>query len=161
MADRSPRHPVQRIAVRIRVGEDLMAASDDPLFLGLRGPEGREFRLQPAKGRALRRGAEDHYVLGAPDDPETNVEHPSLNDPSEPPIDADDIASAYLRKGFEPLPNVRGLAEMDDRVEIEHVEVEITAAGEPVPRRFARRGPIWLGLVAGLHFEIPPADREA
>jgi hypothetical protein len=161
VAERSPRHPVQRIAVRIRVGHDLMAATDDPIFLGLSGPAGREFRLKPARGRALRRGAEDRYVLGAPDDPETNVEHPAFNDPGQPPIDADDIASAYLRKGFEPVPNVRALAEMDDRLEIEHVEVEISAAGEPKPRRFARRGPIWLGLVAGLRLEIPPADSEA
>jgi hypothetical protein len=161
VAERSPRHPVQRIAVRIRVGQDLMAASDDPIFLGLRGRAGREFRLKPVRGRALRRGSEDHYVLGAPDDPETNVEHPALNDPSQPPMDADDIAGAYLRKGFEPVPNVRALAEMDDRVEIAHIEVEVSAAGEPKPRRFERRGPIWLGLVAGLHLEIPPADPEA
>ena len=39
-----------RIVVRIRVGSDRMAASDDPLFLGLEAPEGREFRLAAAHG---------------------------------------------------------------------------------------------------------------
>ena len=66
--------PIIRIEVRVKVGDSLMAASDDPLFLGLRGPEGREFRLVLAHGRTLRRGADDTFVLGAPDAAETNVE---------------------------------------------------------------------------------------
>ncbi len=161
MADeRAPRHAVRRIEVRIRVGQDLLAATDDPLYLGLRGRAGREFRLKPVKGRALRRGGEDRFVLGPPDDPETNVEHPALNDPTHPPLDADEVVSAYLRKGFEPVPNVRALGEMDDRVEVAEVEVELATEGEPKPRRFLRRGPFWLGLVSGLVLEIPPADAE-
>ena len=43
-ASSAPR-PAEKIVVRIRVGSDLMAASDDPLFLRLGGPAGREFRL--------------------------------------------------------------------------------------------------------------------
>ena len=39
--------------------------------------------------------------------------------------------------------------------------VEVSTEGEPKPRRFARKGPIWLGLVAGLRLEIPSADPEA
>lgn len=159
--ERSPKHSVQRIIVRVRVSQDLMAASDDPLFFGLRGACGREFRLQPARGRALRRGSEDCFVLGAPDDPETNVEHAEFNDPTNPALDAEEITGAYLLKGFEPIPNVRALGEMDDRLGLDHVEVEVSAEGESGPRRFARKGPIWLGLVSGLLLEIPPADPEA
>lgn len=146
---------VTRIRVRLLVGDSLMAASDDPLFLGIRGPHGREFRLDFAHGRPLRRGGEDVFVLGAPDDPETNVAHPDLNDPTRPSIDPAGITSGYLRKGFEPIPNVRAMGEMDDRLELLEVEISVDGAG-PKPRRFARTGPVWLGLVAGLHLEVPP-----
>lgn len=149
---------IVRIGVRIQVGSHLMAASDDPLFLGLRGPAGREFRLLLAAGRSLRRGSEDHFVVGAPDDPDTNLEHPELNDPTAPPLRAEDVAGVYLRKGFEPIPNVRGRGEMDDRVEVALAEVEIEVQGRPKALRFARRGPLWLGLAAGLELEIPRAD---
>jgi hypothetical protein len=139
-----------------------MAASDDPLFLGLRGPAGREFRLALAKGKghALRRGSEDRFVLGAPDDPATNVNHAEFNDPTAPGIDAEGIETLYLRKGFEPIPNVRAFGEMDDRLEILEAEVEIYTRGGPKPIRFARTGPVWLGLVAGLRFEIPRTHDE-
>ncbi|MEE9606431.1 MAG: hypothetical protein V3U03_01730 [Myxococcota bacterium] len=147
--------PVVRIRVRIQVGDSLMAASDDPLFLGLRGSSGREFRLHPARGRSLRRGADDHYVLGAPDDSETNVAHPELNDPTAPPLDAASVEGVFLRKGTEPIPNVRALGEMDDRLEIAEAEVEIHSEGQPKALRFARSGPIWLGLVCGQSVEIP------
>ena len=158
MAEESKvRHPVVRIDVRIQVGADRMAATDDPLFLGLRGPAGREFRLSPAKGHALRRGKEDHYVLAAAEAPETNVEHPNFNDPTQPALAAGGVAGVYLRKGLEPIPNVRALGEMDDRLEVEAVTVEVAAEGLAEPLRFARRGPIWLGLVSGLFLEIPPA----
>lgn len=160
-ADQSQQRPVRRIEVRIRVGGDLLAASDDPLFFGVRGPQGREFRLQLAHGRSLRRSSDDRFVLGAPDDPETNVAHPELNDPTCPALDAGKVHSVYLRKGFEPVPNVRGLGEMDDRLEVEHVEVDIIAEGEERPQRFARGGPLWLGLVAGLLFEIEVATTES
>jgi hypothetical protein len=152
---------VLRIEVRIRVGNDRLAASDDPLFFGVRGRGGREFRLQPSRGRAFRRGSEDHFVLGAPDDPRTNVEHPDLNDPTRPALDAADIPSVYVRKGFEPVPNVRAMGEMDDRLGLAHVEVHIVGRDEAGPQRFARGGPIWLGLVSGLLLEIPPAPPEA
>jgi hypothetical protein len=147
-----------RIRVRIKVGESRMAGSDDPLYLGLHGPGGREFRLELQKGHARRRGHEDVYVLGQPDDPEANVEHPELNDPSSPPIDAASITGAYLRKGFEPIPNVRGIGEMDDRIEITEAEVEIESEGATKAMRFQRTGPIWLGLVAGVRFELPRCD---
>lgn len=152
---------IARIGVRIQVGSHLMAASDDPLFLGLRGPAGREFRLKLAHGRALRRGGEDRFVIGAPDDPATNLAHPELNDPTRPALIAADVQGAYLRKGFEPIPNVRGHGEMDDRLEVIGVEVEIEIEGAPKALRFERHGPIWLGLLAGLHLEIPRADADA
>jgi len=147
-----------RIRVRLVVGESRMAASDDPLFLGLAGPCGREFRLELAKGHARRRGHEDIYVLGKPDDPDTNVAHPEFNDPTTPPIDAKSIASVYLRKGFEPIPNVRGIGELDDRLEIVDAEVELESEGSAKAARFSRSGPIWLGLVAGLRFELPRSE---
>ncbi len=159
MAENSPtRHPVVRIEVRIQVGPNLMSGTDDPLFLGLRGSEGREFRLKLTGGGSLRRGREGRVVFGAPEDPATNAEMPELNDPTRPTLDANAISAIYLRKGLEPIPNVRGLGEMDDRLELEAVAVEISVADEPKPRRFARRGPIWLGLVCGLLLEIPSID---
>ena len=159
MAENSPtRHPVVRIEVRIQVGPNLMSGTDDPLFLGLRGTAGREFRLQLAGDGSLRRGREGRVVFGAPKDPATNAEMPELNDPTRPTLDADGISGVYLRKGLEPIPNVRGLGEMDDRLEVEAVEVEISVVDEPKPRRFARSGPIWLGLVCGLLLEIPSVD---
>jgi hypothetical protein len=150
--------PIQRIILRIQVGEHRQSGSDDPLFLSLRGPSGREFRLLHKHGKTLRRGQEDRFVFGAPDDPETNVAHPELNDPNALPLDAAGITSVFIRKGFEPIPNVRGVGEMDDRLEIIEIEIEFHIAGRPKPIRHLRRGPIWLGLVSGLRFEIPPAE---
>lgn len=147
-----------RIRVRLKIGESRMAASDDPLYLGLHGPSGREFRLELQSGHARRRGGEDVYVLGQPDDPETNVEHPELNDPTSPPIDATSLTGAYLRKGFDPIPNVRGVGELDDRIEVAEAEVEIESEGAPKALRFRRSGPIWLGLVAGVRFELPRCE---
>ena len=100
--DSATRHPVVRIEVRIQVGPNLMSGTDDPLFLGLRGAEGREFRLNLAGAGSLSRGQEGHFVLGAPGDPAVNVDQPELNDPTSPALDADGISSVYLRKGFEP-----------------------------------------------------------
>jgi hypothetical protein len=151
------RHPVRRIEVRIQVGPHLMAGTDDPLFLGLRGPAGREFRMRPAQGRALRRGSEDHFVFGAAADPDVNVDFPALNDPTQPALDADQIEGVYLRKGLDPIPNVRALGEMDDRLEVAEIEVSVVAEGDAGPRRYARSGPFWLGLVSGLLLEIPRA----
>lgn len=147
--------PIARIHVRLRVGESLMAASDDPIFLGIRGGCGREFRLQLGKGRSLRRGHEDHYVLGPADDKTTNIQHAEFNDPTAPPLDADSVTSLYLRKGFEPIPNVRAMGEMDDRLEVLEAEGEIEVEGRAEPLRFHRRGPLWLGLVSGLRLELP------
>jgi len=156
--DSATRNPVARIEVRIQVGPNLMSGTDDPLFLGLLGPQSREFRLNLAGGGTLRRGQEVRFVLGAPNDPAANVEQPELNDPTSPTLDAGGISGVYLRKGFEPIPNVRGFGEMDDRVEVEAVAVEISCANEAKPRRFERRGPIWLGLVCGLRLGIPSID---
>ncbi len=150
---------VSKIVVRTRVGKDLMAASDDPVFLRLEGPSGREFRLQLAQGKSFRKGAEDVFVLAAPDDPDANVQHPELNDPTAPPIDAAGVSRVALRKGLEPIPNVRGLGEMDDRLQLVDVEVEIHAGGRPKPLRFTRRGPIWLGLVCGLSVDLAPIEQ--
>jgi hypothetical protein len=157
----SIRHPVSRIGVRLVVGAHLLSGSDDPLYLGLCGPAGREFRLAPERGSALRRGHEDYFVLGASDDKQTNVAHAELNDPTHPPMDAESITGVYLRKGLEPIPNVRGLGEMDDRLELDEVEVEIHADGRAHALRFLRTGPLWLGLVCGLQLEIPFVDEGA
>ncbi len=75
-AQSEPTSPVTRITVRIAVGEHKLAACDDPVFLGLGGPVGREFRLDVASGRALRRGKEDFYVLAGKDDADTHVAFP-------------------------------------------------------------------------------------
>jgi hypothetical protein len=150
--------PIQRIVTRIRVGEHILSASDDPIFLGLRGPAGREFRLAYKHGKSFQRGGEDRFVLGDPGDPETNVAHPELNDPTSPVLDAAGISSIFLRKGFDPIPNVRAVGEMDDRLEIVEADVEIQVEGRPKPIRHQRRGPVWLGLVCGLCFELPPAE---
>ena len=149
------RHPVTQIGVRLLVGSSLLSASDDPLFLGLRGPGGREFRLAMARGPFLRRGREDLFLLGAADDPDSNVAHPELNDPTSPAIDVSTIEGFYLRKGLDPIPNVRALGELDDRLEIVEVAIEVHAESWPKALRFERSGPIWLGLVCGLSLEIP------
>ena len=75
-----------------------------------------------------------------------------------PTLDAAAITACYLRKDSEPIPNVRGLGEMDDRIEIVDVEIRVYATGLDEPRRFARQGPIWLGLVSGTLFEVPAVD---
>jgi len=154
----TPAQPILRMTLRIQIGESRMSGSDDPLFLGLHGPDGREFRIRFARGASLRRGAEEHYGFGPAEDADTNVAHPEFNDPSSPPIDAARVQGVYLRKGFEPVPNVRGMGEMDDRLEVVEVELALHAAGRPKPLRFLRRGPIWLGLVSGLRLDLPRID---
>ena len=156
--DPGARRPVTQIGVRVLVGNNLLSASDDPLFLGVRGRDGREFRLAFHRGPFLRRGHEDSFVLGAADDPDTNVASPELNDPTSPAIDAASIESVYIRKGLSPIPNVRALGELDDRIEILEVGVEIHALGQGKPLRFERSGPIWLGLVCGLQVEVARVD---
>ena len=149
---RAIRSPVRFIEVRLRIGDSLLAASEDPLFLGVTGPGGREFRLLLAHGKSLRRKAEDRYVLGPSGNGDTNVEHPELNDPTLPALDADDVTGAYLRKGLDPIPNVRAVGELDDRLEL--VEVEVTIHCEGTALRYFRAGPIWLGLVTGMQIEL-------
>lgn len=151
-------HPVAQIAVRLLVGSNRLSASDDPVYLGIGGPQGREFRLALARGQYLRRGQEDVFRFGAAGDPAVNVAHAELNDPTDPAIDAAAITEVYLRKGLDPIPNVRALGELDDRLEIAEVEIELHVQGEPKPRRFARGGPIWLGLVCGLQLSVPRVD---
>ncbi len=151
-ADRS----IVRIVVEMRVGADRMAATDDPVFLGLRGPSGREFRLAVAKGKSLRRKGEDEFVFGAQDDGRVNVAEPQLNDPTQPMIDGDGVASAYIIKRLDAFPNVRGVGELDDRLQLESATVSLEFADGSV-RRFHREGPIWLGLTCGLRFDLPPA----
>lgn len=150
--------PLRRIVVSVQVGSDRLAASDDPVFLGLRGPQGREFRLAPAKGKAWRRGEKQTFVLGGPGDPDTNVERPELNDPAAPPIDLLGVEGVYVRKGLDPIPNVRGHGELDDRIQMEWIEVELHGPGGGEPLRFARRGPFWLGLVCGLFIQLAPLE---
>ncbi len=161
VSDAAIRYPVERIEVRIQVGDDRMAATDDPVFLGLRGAAGREFRLQMVRGPGFRRGSDTSFVLASAGAPDTNVAHAELNDPTAPALCADAIESCYVRKGSEPLPNVRGLGEMDDRIQILRVEVDLQAGGLAQPRRFVRQGPFWLGLVSGTVVEVPAADDEA
>ena len=45
---------------------------------------------------------------------------------------------------------------LDDRLEIVEAEVTIHCLGGP--RRFARLGPLWLGLVAGMQIELARVD---
>ncbi len=156
--DAAVRSLIRRIVVRITVGTDRMAASDDPLFLELQGPGGREFRLAPASGKALRRGAQDEFVLAGAADPDTNVAHAELNDPSTPPLDVSEITGVCLRKGMEPIPNVRGFGEMDDRLQVVAASVEFHVGDETGPRRFVREGPVWLGLVCGQRLSLLPAE---
>ena len=150
-----PKRLVTRIHVRLRIGDSLLAATDDPVFLALGGPAGREFRIKLAKGQSLRRGGDEHFVFAPPEDRETNVANPELNDPTTPALDAEAIESVALYKSFEPIPNVRAFGELDDRLEIARAEVAIHVQGQSEPQRFARAGPIWLGLVSGLRFELP------
>lgn len=157
--DAAPRAPIRRIVVRVLVGDDRMAGSDDPLFLELVGPGGREFRLDLAHGKSLRRGAQDEFVLAGPSDADTNVAHPDLNDPTAPPLDASLVVGVCLRKGMEPIPNVRGFGEMDDRVQLLAVSVDLHVDGEAEPRRFERKGPVWMGLVCGQRLPLAPAAR--
>jgi len=153
--DAAPRAPIRRIVVHVQVGTDRMAATDDPLFLELVGPHGREFRLQPARGGAFRRGSRDVFVLGGKDDPDTNVRNPELNDPRTPAIDASLVQCACVRKGTEPIPNVRGFGEMDDRVQLMDVRVELHLEGDAEPRVYQRQGPFWLGIVCGQRVYLP------
>ncbi|NNL65748.1 MAG: hypothetical protein HKP30_05860 [Myxococcales bacterium] len=151
--------PVTRIVLRLQMGSDRMAATDDPVFLGLRGPDGREFRVAPAHGKALRRGGDEQFVFGAPDDGETNVAEPALNDPNAPALDAARIQGLYLRKRQDAFPNVRGMGELDDRLQVEAVEATLECA-DGSTHRYARRGPIWLGLTSGLSIELAPAGSD-
>ncbi len=151
-------HPILRMILRLTIGESLMAGSDDPLFLGVHGAQGREFRIRFARGPSLRRGGEESFCLGSPNDPETNVANPGFNDPTAPAMDAALIQSVYLRKGFEPVPNVRGMGEMDDRLELLEAELTVHTSGRAKPLRFLRHGPIWLGLVAGLRLDLARID---
>lgn len=147
---------VTRIDVHVQVGDSLLAASDDPFFLGLRGEAGREFRLLLAHGKSLRRKSHDHYVLVRAGHPDSNVKFPELNDPTTPPLVIDAIRGVYLRKGLDPIPNVRAVGEMDDRLEIVEATVEIHGNGSA--RRFQRAGPFWLGLNAGLVIDLARLD---
>lgn len=147
---------IQRIVVDLHVGSDRMAATDDPVFLGLRGPAGREFRLGLAKGKSLRRQGEERYVFGSPGDGETNVANPELNDPTTPSLDAGHVSGLYVRKRQEPIPNVRGFGELDDRLQLDRVSVEIVSTNGT--RRYGRQGPVWLGLACGLSFDLAPTD---
>jgi len=150
--------PITKIVVRLTVGEHRMSATDDPVFLSLQGPCGRDFRLAQAHGRFLRRGHQDVFVLGPPGGAEVSVAHPELNDPTQPPLWLEGVERIVLWKGMEPLPNVRGVGEMDDRLLVEDVEVELHGEGRETPVRFQRKGPVWLGLLCGLRFEIPRAE---
>lgn len=149
---------IQRIEVRLDMGTDRMAGTDDPVFLGLRGPQGREFRLALARGKAFRRKGEERYVIGAKDDSETNIADPVLNDPTEPTLELDPITGIYLRKRQEPIPNVRGFGELDDRLQVQAIEVILH--GAEGTRRYHRAGPIWLGLACGLSFDLALAEED-
>jgi hypothetical protein len=135
-----------------------MAGTDDPVFLRLAGPGGREFRLTLAKGRTLRRREENLFVLGGS---ETNVDHPDLNDPAAPQLYASGIERVELFKSLAPIPNVRGVAELDDRIQIAKAEVELHCEGLAEPRCFAREGPFWLGLICGFGIELAAIDPPA
>jgi len=157
MALETAENPIQKIVIQITVGSHRMSATDDPLFLHLHGPSGREFRLLLAHGQSLRKGSTDEYILGRAADGETNVEHPELNDPTAPAIDNRGIKRVSIRKGLDPIPNVRGIAELDDRVEIQMARVEIHATDGGPPTCYERSGPFWLGLSCGLSVALAPS----
>ncbi len=154
----SDRTPLARIVVRVKTGSDRMAATDDPVFLGIRGASGREYRLALRRGRGLRRGGEDEFVLAGPDDPATNVAHPELNDPKLPTVHMGDVVGVYFRKATDPIPNVRGIAELDDRLQIDELEIALHPAGSGPPLRFVRKEAFWLGLSCGMIVDVPPAE---
>ena len=52
------------------------------------------------------------------------------------------------------VPNVRAFGEMDDRLELSRVEVEVQTDDGTAPLRFERNGPLWLGLICGLSVRI-------
>jgi hypothetical protein len=145
---------IRRIVVRVAVGNDRMGGTDDPVYLRLCGPAGREFRLKLARGRSFQRGKVSSLVLGGSGDSETNIAHPELNDPSSPALSIDEVERVLLVKGMEPIPNVRGVGELDDRLLIDSAEVSIEPddGGEPLSLR--RDGPFWLGLVSGMSLEL-------
>ena len=158
MAQTRAENPIQKIVVKIKVGSHRMSATDDPLFLHLHGPSGREFRLLLAHGQSLRKGSTDEYVLGPAGDADTNVEHAELNDPTAPAIDSKGVKRVSIRKGLDPIPNVRGIAELDDRVEILAARVEIHTATDGAPTIcYEREGPFWLGLSCGLSVALAPS----
>jgi hypothetical protein len=135
-----------------------MAATEDPVFLQLIGPGGREFRIASPRGHSFKRKTTARFVLAGPDSPETHIAHPELNDPGRPAIDLDAIVGVQIHKRLSPIPNVRGIGELDDRLLIEAARVELTAEGEEAPTRtFVYSGPIWLGLVAGHSIQLSPA----
>ncbi len=145
---------VRKIIVRVTTGEDRMSGSDDPIFLRLMGPGGREFRLDSPRGRGFRRDSLTAFVLAGDDESEIHVEHPELNDPTSPRLPMSGILGVGLRKDLNPIPNVRGMAELDDRILIAEVEVEIHPDDDSPTQIYQRRGPIWLGLVCGLSLEL-------
>lgn len=157
MAQATVENPIQKIVVKITVGSHRMSATDDPLFLHLHGPSGREFRLLLAHGRSLRKGSADEYILGPAESADTNVHHAELNDPTVPPIDNAGVKRVSIRKGLDPIPNVRGIAELDDRVEILAARVEIYTAEGGTPSCYERTGPFWLGLSCGLSVALAPS----
>jgi hypothetical protein len=151
--------PVETIVVRVEVGNDRMAGTDDPVFLQIGGPGGRDYRLEKRHGRSFQRGKQSVLMLGGAKDSATNVSHPELNDPGAPSMSLDAVSTVRLIKGQEPLPNVRGVGEMDDRLLVERVEVELRCAGGAPSRHFERQGPIWLGLVCGLSIELSEVSK--
>ena len=157
MTQDTAENPIQKIVIKITVGSHRMSATDDPLFLHLHGPSGREFRLLLAHGQSLRKGSTDEYILGPADGGESNVEHPELNDPTAPAIDNRGVKRVSIRKGLDPIPNVRGIAELDDRVEIQMARVEIYATDGGPPACYERNGPFWLGLSCGLSVALAPS----
>jgi hypothetical protein len=146
--------PIRRIVVRVAVGNDRMGGTDDPVYLRLSGPAGREFRLKLARGRSFQRGKVSSLVLGGSEDSETNIAHPELNDPSRPALAIGEVERVLLVKGMEPIPNVRGVGELDDRLLIDSAEVSIEPDDGGEPRSFRRDGPFWLGMVSGMSLEL-------
>jgi hypothetical protein len=145
---------VRKIIVRVTTGQDRMSGTDDPIFLRLMGPGGREFRLDTPRGRGFRRDSLTTFVLAGGDDPEAHLERPEMNDPTSPRLPMSGIEGVGLRKDLNPIPNVRGMAELDDRILIADVEVEIHPDDDSSSQLYRRGGPIWLGLVCGLFLEL-------
>jgi hypothetical protein len=140
---------ISGITVELQVGPDSVAASPDPLFLGLYGPGGgREFRLDaPTFEEFNQAGKSVRLQLGTGCCPKPNDRQVSWssqghgNDPSIYGIDLDGVEFVYLRKQL-----LEGKPQ-DNILVLQWVDVRLCDGSEI--RRFGSSGRLWFGLETG------------